>query len=249
MSEMSAEKKKEIENYIIKSYFGGGKNIEAYVNGADLISGSGGIPDLIVEVESFNDEMITVRWDILSEFGSEYKNEFMMVLARERSITRNRCDSVDSMMYAWEAWRSKIQGKPIFLKTNDEDLQKDKCIEELEKEVKALRAEKEVMERHIQELEAHNVSLADTNVVFENELKILTGAIQEWKKVTCCPSPSSARTLIETIVFRRHEYEDAKKEIDTWRKATGRINPEEAKQYIDRLKDRLNKIHDCSVDW
>lgn len=162
MSEMSAEKKKEIEKYIIKSYFGGGKNIEAYVNGADLISGFGDVPDLLVEVESFNDEMITVRWNILSEFGSEYKNEFMMVLTRKREIERNRCDSVDSIVYAWEAWKSRILNKPVFLKTNDEDLQKDKRIEELEREVKALKAEKEVMERHIQELESRNVSLAET---------------------------------------------------------------------------------------
>jgi len=38
-------------------------------------------------------------------------------------------------------------------------------------------------------------------------------------------------------------------EIDNWQKATGRIDPEAAKQYIDRLKARLNKIHDYSVDW
>lgn len=34
-----------------------------------------------------------------------------------------------------------------------------------------------------------------------------------------------------------------------WQKSTGCIDPEAAKQYIDRLKGRLNKIHDCSVDW
>jgi hypothetical protein len=34
-----------------------------------------------------------------------------------------------------------------------------------------------------------------------------------------------------------------------WQDATGRISPEAAKQYIDRLKGRLNKIHGYSVDW
>ena len=37
-------------------------------------------------------------------------------------------------------------------------------------------------------------------------------------------------------------------EINEWQKATGRIDPEAAKQYIDRLKGRLNKIHGYSVD-
>ena len=37
--------------------------------------------------------------------------------------------------------------------------------------------------------------------------------------------------------------------IDEWQKATGRISPEAAKRYIDRLKGRLNKIHGYSVDW
>lgn len=37
--------------------------------------------------------------------------------------------------------------------------------------------------------------------------------------------------------------------VEEWKKATGRISPEEAKQYINGLKGRLNKIHDCSVDW
>lgn len=331
MSEMSAEKKKEIEKYIIGSYFGGGKNIEAYVNGADLISGSGDIPDLLVEVETFNNELVTVRWDVLSESGSELQNEFMMVLARERSITRNRCDSVDSMMYAWESWRAKIQGKPVFLKTNDEELQKDKRIEELERTVKALKAEdeeyhnflkalfpdedveklawmirqvcgpvlstrtqywkdkceqmqadyehyrelakqrEEDMDKKRKEREKDYISERDRAEALQKEIGVYSRTLKEWKDGTGCPSPSAAKTMIECQTSWHHAYEDAKKKIESleaalresnstmtkeleqeigeWQKATGRISPEEAKQYINRLKDRLNKIHDCSVDW
>ena len=162
MSEMSAEKKKEIEKYIIKSYFGGGKNVESLANGADVIKGTddGYIPQLIVEVTYFcESEYVMIKWNI---YGDSQQSSFSMHICREREIERNRCDSADSMVYAWEAWKSKILGKSIFLETNDEDLQKDKRIEELEKEINALRAEKEVMERHIQELESQNVSLAET---------------------------------------------------------------------------------------
>ena len=169
MSEMSAEKK-EIEKYIIKSYFGGGKNVESLANGADVIKGTddGYIPQLIVEVTYFGESgIVMIRWNV---YGDSQQNSFSMHICREREIERNRCDSVDSMMYAW---RAKIQGKPVFLKTNDEDLQKDKRIEELEREIKAIRAEKEVMERHIQELESHNVSLAETNAVLNNKLNKL----------------------------------------------------------------------------
>lgn len=206
MSEMSAEKKKEIELYIIGSYFGGGKNIEACVNGADLISGSGDIPDLLVEVETFNNELVTVRWDVKSESESVWKNEFMMVLSRERKIERNRCDSVDSMMYAWESWRAKIQGKPVFLKTNDEELQKDKRIEELERTVKALRAEKEVMERHIQELESRNVNLAETNTYLNNckdsylnMINTSAGYLKDWEEATGCSKPEQVKKKIYAL--------------------------------------------------
>ena len=384
MSEMSAEKKKEIEKYIIKSYFGGGKNVESLANGADVVKGTddGCIPQLIVEVTYFGESgVVMINWNV---YGDSQQNSFAMHICREREIERNRCDSVDSMRYAWEAWRAKIQGKPVFSKTNDEDLQKDKRIETFEEEIKALRAEKEVMERHIQELESHNVSLAETNAVLNNKLNefdplpefrellkklystgdieklawtlnhtcggrgsvngwiavslfwkqnyetlsklvgfssieeiqdyltneancdtlheaisnlhdevkhtsnewnemdkklkdcekengIYSRALNEWKEATGCPSPSAAKTMIECMASWHHAYDDAKKEIESlkealrksnstmqkeleqeitkWQDATGRIEPEGAKQYIERLKDRINKIHDCAVDW
>lgn len=357
MSEMSAEKKKEIEKYIIKSYFGGGKNVESLANGADVIKGTddGYIPQLIVEVTYFGESgIVMIKWNV---YCDSQQNSFSMRICRERGIERNRCDSVDAMSYAWEAWRAKIQGKPVFLETNE----KDKCIEqlknrlklwqdvtgystpefycndisirneELEKEIKALRAEKEVMERHIQELESYNVSLAETNAVLNNKLKdmkkkleecekdyiserdkvtvleteaeVYSRALIEWKEGTGCPSPSAAKNVIDSTESWHQAYRDVKatnekladnvkswqkatgystpegflsamtkysdnvwrdatecktlvdiinglnQEIDNWQKATGRINPEAAKQYIDRLTGRLNKIHDYSVDW
>lgn len=278
---MSAEKKKEIEKYIIKSYFGGGKNVESLANGADVVKGTddGCIPQLIVEVTYFGESgVVMIKWNI---YCDSQQNSFAMRVCREREIERNRCDSVDSMVYAWESWRTKIQGKPIFSETNDEDLQKDKRIEELEKEVKALRAEKEVMERRIQELESHNVSLAETNAVLRNSkdsyLRMVnTGAgyLKDWEEATGCSKPEHAKKKIyalenkcrvwhdtadhqleqihgleDDIAERYDATKELKSQIEEWQKATGRIRPEEAKQYIERLKDRLNKIHDCAVDW
>lgn len=210
MSEMSSEKKKEIEKYIIKSYFGGGKNVESFGGGVDVITGTddGRIPHLIVEVTYFGGSgVVMINWDVYEEpHGTEWKNLFAMHICREREIEQNRCDSVDSMRYAWEAWRAKIQGKPIFLKTNDEDLQKDKRIEELEEEIKALRAEKEVMERHIQELESHNVSLAETNAVLRNSkdsyLRMVnTGAgyLKDWEEATGCSKPEQVKKKIYAL--------------------------------------------------
>lgn len=236
MSEMSAEKKKEIEKYIIKSYFGGGKNVESLANGADTIKGTddGYIPQLIVEVTYFGESgIVMIKWNI---YGDSRQNSFAMRVCRERDIERNRCDSTDSMVYAWEAWKSRILNKPIFLETNDEDLQKDKRIEELEnrlklwqdvtgysapefycndisirneeleKEIKTLRAEREVMERHIQELESHNVSLAETNAVLRNSKESYLGMVQtgagylkDWEEATGCSKPEHAKKKIYVL--------------------------------------------------
>jgi len=356
MSEMSAEKKKEIEKYIIKSYFGGGKNVESFGGGVDVITGTddGRIPHLIVEVTYFGGSgVVMINWDVYEEpHGTEWKNSFSMHICREREIERNRCDSVDSMMYAWEAWRAKIQGEPVLSKTNDEDLQKDKRIEELERTVKALKAEDEEYHnflkalfpdedieklvlmirqvcgpvlstrtqywkdkceqmqadnQHYRELakqweENYNLLLKKTGFdtveslvlylndihqldtllevlanygnkieALQKEIGVYSRTLKEWKDSTGCPSPSAAKTLIECQTSWHHAYEDAKKKIESleaalresnstmtkeleqeigeWQKATERISPEEAKQYIERLKGRLNKIHDCAVDW
>ena len=105
----------------------------------------------------------------------------------------------------------------------------------------------------------------------EKENGIYSRALNEWKEATGCPSPSAAKTMIECMASWHHAYDDAKKEIESlkealrksnstmqkeldqeitkWQDATGRIEPEGAKRYIERLKDRINKIHDCAVDW
>lgn len=214
MSEMSAEKKKEIERYIIKSYFGGGKNVEPFAGGVDVVKGTddGHIPQLLVEVTYFGgSKYIMINWNVYDESheSEEWKNSFAMRVCREREIEQNRCDSVDSMAYAWEAleaWKSRILNKPIFFEINDEDLQKDKRIEELEKEVKSLRAEKEVMDRHIQELEFHNVTLAETNRVLRNSkdsyLRMVnTGAgyLKDWEEATGCSKPEQVKKKIYAL--------------------------------------------------
>ncbi len=238
MSEMSAKKKKQIEKYIIESYFGHYKNVKPYIGGVDLISGFCDIPDLLVEVEFFSSEMIIVRWNVRSESVSVWKNEFTMRVCREREIERNRCDSVDAMAYAWESWRSKIQGKPVFLKTNDEDLQKYKRIEELEKEVKALRAENEVMDRHIQELEIENSSLGEANKYIKNckdsYLRMVeTGAkyLKDWEEATGCSKPEHVKKKIYAL----------ENECRVWHDTAGH-----QLEQIHGLEDDIAKLYDTN---
>ena len=241
MSEMSAEKKKEIEKYIIKSYFGGGKNVESLANGADVIKGTddGYIPQLIVEVTYFGESgYIMINWNV---YGDSRQNSFGMHICREREIERNRCDSVDAMSYAWESWRSKIQGKPIFLKTNDEDLQKDKSIEELEREV---------MERHIQELESqikewkenYNLILKKTGFdTMESLVHYLNDIIQ-------------CDTMMEVVASyiddRDKAAESFEKEIKTygrelkkWKDATGCTSPRQAIIRIRGLENAVRRTN------
>lgn len=261
MSEMSAEKKKEIEKYIIKSYFGGGKNVESLANGADVIKGTddGYIPQLIVEITYFGESgVVMVKWNV---YGDSQRNSFAMRVCREREIERNRCDSVDAMSYAWEAWKSKIQGKPIFLKTNDEDLQKDKRIEELEREIKALKADNEVMDRHIQELESHNVSLAETNAVLNNKLNTFdplpnfrellkklysTDDVEklEWTINHICGGRGSVNGWIAVSSFWKRNYE-------TLSKLVGFSSVEEIKDYLtnEAKCDTLHEAIDSTESW
>ena len=242
MSEMSAEKKKEIENYIVNSYFGGGKNVESLTNGADVVKGTddGRIPQLIVEVTYFGESgIVMIKWNI---YGDSHQNSFAMRVCREREIERNRCDSVDSMDYAWEAWKSRILNKPVFSETNDENLQKDKRIEELERTVKALRDEKEVMERRIRELESHNVSLAETNAILNNKLNKLdplpefkeilkklysTNDIEnlEWTLNHVCGGRGSVNGWIAVSLFWKQKYE-------TISKLVGFMTVEEIQYYL-----------------
>ena len=262
MSEMSAEKKKEIEKYIIKSYFGGGKNIESLANGADVIKGTddGYIPQLIVEVTYFGESgIVMINWDIYDEaHDSEWTNSFAMRVCREREIEQNRCDSVDSMMYAW---KSKILGKPIFLETNDEDLQKDKRIEELERTVKELRAEKEVMERHIQELESRNVDLAETNAVLKNSKDsylrmVQTGAgyLKDWEEATGCSKPEHAKKKIYTLENECRVWHDTadhqleqihglEDEVNKFYDMFDGCEPAYVKQRIDEMKDEIENLN------
>ena len=260
MSENSAEKKKEIEKYIIKSYFGGGKNVESLANGADVIKGTddGCIPQLIVEVTYFGESgVVMIKWNV---YGDSQQNSFAMRVCREREIERNRCDSVDAMAYAWEAWKSNIQNKTVFLKTNDEDLQKDKRIEELERTVKALRAEKEVMERHIQELESHNVSLAETNAVLRNSkesylrmVNTSAGYLKDWEQATGCSKPEHAKKKIyalenecrvwhDTADHQLEQIHGLEDEVNEFYDMFDCCEPAYVKQRIDEMKDEIEQL-------
>lgn len=183
MGEITLEKKKQIENYIVASYFDRCKNVESYIGGCDIVYGSKSddIPDILVEVENFSGSgFMIVRWNIIHDQVSEWQNEFMVRIATERSITRNRCDSVDALNYAWVSWKKQLEEKTIFLK--------DKRIENLEKEIKALKAEKEAMEAHIQELEKRNEINKQMRDLYKSHLN-------EWWTATDCSTPEDAKKV------------------------------------------------------
>lgn len=89
-----------------------------------------------------------------------------------------------------------------------------------------------------------------TGCKYPAEARIL---LEKWKVMTKCETPEAAATWItsyEKACERGNELaEGAAEREKEWQKATGRIDPEAAKQYIDRLKGRLNKIHGYSIDW
>ena len=88
-----------------------------------------------------------------------------------------------------------------------------------------------------------------TGCKYPAEARIL---LEKWKVLTKCETPEAAATWItsyEKACERGNELaEGAGEREKEWQDATGCIAPEAAKQYIERLKGRLNKIHGYPVD-
>lgn len=236
MSEMSAEKKKQIEAHIIKSYFGGCKNVKSWVGGVDFVKGTddGCIPQLLVGVTYFG-EYITINWNVYDEFDGdpELENSFVMRVCRELEIERNRCDSVDAMTYAWTAWKNQLEEKRS-LKT-----EKDKRIEELEREVKALRAENEELKKASHVLDP----LPD----FRDLLKKIysTNDVEklEWTLNHACGGRGSVNGWIAVSLFW-------KQKCTTISKIVGFSSVEEIQDYLtneancDTLHESISNLHD-----
>lgn len=75
--------------------------------------------------------------------------------------------------------------------------------------------------------------LIEKREALKKEIEVYSRALKEWKEITGCPSPSSAKTLIESGASWHHAYRDVKKanekladSIKSWRNATGYSTPE-----------------------
>lgn len=86
--------------------------------------------------------------------------------------------------------------------------------------------------------------------VLDRELKIHTKALQEWKDGTGCPSPSAAKTLIESGASWHHAHNEIKEvnrklgdNIKSWQNVTGHSTPE------DYLRSRINAAITGHIEW
>lgn len=76
--------------------------------------------------------------------------------------------------------------------------------------------------------------LIEKREALEKEIGVYSRALKEWKEGTGCPSPSAAKTLIESDMSRYHAYNEIKKanekladSIHQWQKVTGYDNPKD----------------------
>lgn len=86
----------------------------------------------------------------------------------------------------------------------------------------------------------------DKSMLLEQEIKIYTKALQNWKEGTGCSSPSAAKDLIESGASWHHAYNEIKKaneklvdDVKSWRNVTGYSTPESC------LSDRINNT--CKI--
>ena len=68
----------------------------------------------------------------------------------------------------------------------------------------------------------------------QKEIEVYSRALQEWKEGTGCPSPSAAKSLIESGMSYEYAYHEAQKEnrkiteeVDSWKNVTGYSTPED----------------------
>lgn len=83
--------------------------------------------------------------------------------------------------------------------------------------------------------------LIEKREALEKEIDVYSRTLKEWKEITGCPSPSAAKTLIESGMSWHYAYNEIKKaneklgeEVAAWKAATGYSIPE------DYLHARLN---------
>lgn len=89
---------------------------------------------------------------------------------------------------------------------------------------------------------------------FKDEIGIYSRALKDWKEETGCPSPSAAKTMIESQASWCHAYNDVKEKneklgeiIKSWKNVTGYSNPEVYMQA--RISGTFNTPFDYTAAW
>lgn len=95
-------------------------------------------------------------------------------------------------------------------------------------------------------------SLVTKAMQLDQEVKILNGALQEWREGTGCPGPIAAKALIESGMAYEHGFHEAQEEnrklteeVDSWKNVTGYSTPE------DYMRVRINNAtpFDYTAAW
>lgn len=105
------------------------------------------------------------------------------------------------------------------------------------------------------ESEKDRISERDKATVLEQEAKIYSKALQEWKEDTGCPSPSAAKTLIESGMSWHHAYNEVKEQnqkladkIKEWKEATDCPAPYSAKVLIESGMEYARGYHEIQEE-
>ena len=96
--------------------------------------------------------------------------------------------------------------------------------------------------------------LIEKREALEKEIGIYSRALKEWKEGTGCPSPSLAKTLIESGMSYEYAYHEAQKEnrkltdeVDSWKNVTGYSTPEE--YLAARISGAFHTPFDYTASW
>lgn len=108
-----------------------------------------------------------------------------------------------------------------------------------------------VPKREFEKLQTENEELKKK---LEQEVKILNGALQEWKEITGCPTPIAAKTLIESGMSYEHGYHEVQEEnrkltdeVKSWLNVTGYATPED---YLSaKIRTVYIELEPSNVTW
>lgn len=127
------------------------------------------------------------------------------------------CNSPKELIEKLNLLRDDISGRSTVIESHKRD------IEKWQKATGCLRPE-----------DISTESLIAKAAQLDQEVKILNGALREWREGTGCPGPIAAKALIESGMAYEHGYHEAQEEnrklteeVDSWKNVTGYSTPED----------------------